>query len=58
MAVIASSRRKSHKAHFSAPSSVRRKIMSSSLSKELRGKHSVRSDLPSHTDASLSGCVN
>ncbi|VDC06629.1 unnamed protein product [Peniophora sp. CBMAI 1063] len=38
-----SSRRKSRKAHFSAPSSVRRKIMSSSLSKELRGKHSVRS---------------
>ncbi|KZV73433.1 ribosomal protein L24 [Peniophora sp. CONT] len=38
-----SSRRKSRKAHFSAPSSVRRKIMSSSLSKELRGKHSARS---------------
>ena len=38
---VSSSRRKSRKAHFSAPSSVRRKIMSSSLSKELRGKHSV-----------------
>jgi len=41
--VVSSSRRKAHKAHFSAPSSVRRKIMSSALSKELRGKHSVRS---------------
>ena len=37
-----SSRRKSRKAHFAAPSSVRRKIMSSALSKELRGKHNVR----------------
>ena len=37
-----SARRKSRKAHFSAPSSVRRKIMSSSLSKELRGKYNVR----------------
>lgn len=33
---IASSRRKSRKAHFSAPSSVRRVIMSAPLSKELR----------------------
>ncbi|GJJ12634.1 60S ribosomal protein L26 [Clathrus columnatus] len=40
---ISSSRRKSRKAHFSAPSSVRRKIMSSSLSKELRGKYNTRS---------------
>ncbi|EIN07256.1 ribosomal protein L24 [Punctularia strigosozonata HHB-11173 SS5] len=38
-----SSRRKSHKAHFGAPSSVRRKIMSAPLSKELRGKHNTRS---------------
>ena len=43
---ISSSRRKSRKAHFSAPSSVRRKIMSSSLSKELRGKYNVRSPYP------------
>ncbi|KAF9957695.1 hypothetical protein BGZ70_009430, partial [Mortierella alpina] len=35
-----SSRRKSRKAHFSAPSDLRRKIMSASLSKELREKHS------------------
>ncbi|KIJ25133.1 hypothetical protein M422DRAFT_77134 [Sphaerobolus stellatus SS14] len=40
---LASSRRKSRKAHFSAPSSVRRKIMSSPLSKELRGKYNARS---------------
>ncbi|KAL8716839.1 MAG: hypothetical protein Q9225_005865 [Loekoesia sp. 1 TL-2023] len=38
-----SSRRKSRKAHFSAPSSVRRTIMSAPLSRELRDKHNVRS---------------
>ncbi|CAN9112255.1 unnamed protein product [Alternaria alternata] len=36
--MVASSRRKSRKAHFSAPSSVRRVIMSAPLSKELREK--------------------
>jgi large subunit ribosomal protein L26e len=40
---VSSSRRKSRKAHFSAPSHLRRKIMSAPLSKELRSKHSVRS---------------
>ncbi|ORX33261.1 ribosomal protein L26 [Piromyces finnis] len=40
---VSSSRSKSRKAHFSAPSSIRRKIMSASLSKELREKHHVRS---------------
>ncbi|KAH9854196.1 ribosomal protein L24 [Lenzites betulinus] len=40
---VSSSRRKSRKAHFAAPSSVRRKIMSSSLSKELRAKYNTRS---------------
>lgn len=43
---VSSSRRKSHKAHFSAPSSVRRLLMSSSLSKELRAKHSVCATFP------------
>lgn len=38
-----SSRRKSRKAHFSAPSNIRRKLMSAPLSKELRGKYHVRS---------------
>ncbi|KZT68143.1 ribosomal protein L24 [Daedalea quercina L-15889] len=46
---VSSSRRKSRKAHFAAPSSVRRKIMSSALSKELRGKHNTRS-LPIRKD--------
>ena len=40
---VTSSRRKNRKAHFSAPSSVRRKLMSSPLSKELRQKYNVRS---------------
>ncbi|KAI9660257.1 MAG: 60S ribosomal protein L26B [Alyxoria varia] len=40
---IASSRRKSRKAHFDAPSSVRRTIMSAPLNKELREKHNVKS---------------
>ncbi|KAH8803757.1 putative 60S ribosomal protein L26-2 [Hyaloscypha sp. PMI_1271] len=38
-----SSRRKSRKAHYDAPSSVRRTIMSAPLSKELREKYNVRS---------------
>merc|ERR1739840_92119 len=40
---ISSSRRKSRKAYFSAPSSVRRKFMSSMLSKDLRAKYNIRS---------------
>lgn len=40
---VSSSRRKQRKRHFSAPSSVRRKLMSAPLSKELRQKHNVRS---------------
>ncbi|TPX67956.1 hypothetical protein SpCBS45565_g03508 [Spizellomyces sp. 'palustris'] len=40
---VSSSRRKSRKAHFSAPSSLRRKIMSAPLDKELREKHHCRS---------------
>eukprot|EP00344_Euplotes_crassus_P003183 CAMPEP_0197015618 /NCGR_PEP_ID=MMETSP1380-20130617/74929_1 /TAXON_ID=5936 /ORGANISM="Euplotes crassus, Strain CT5" /LENGTH=147 /DNA_ID=CAMNT_0042441663 /DNA_START=13 /DNA_END=456 /DNA_ORIENTATION=+ len=46
---ITSSRRKVRKAHFSAPSHLRRKIMSSPLSKELREKYKVRS-LPVRKD--------
>merc|ERR1712137_1024880 len=38
-----SSRRKNRKAYFNAPSHIRRKIMSSPLSKELRQKYSCRS---------------
>lgn len=40
---LSSSRRKQRKRHFTAPSSVRRKLMSASLSKELRLKYSCRS---------------
>merc|ERR1711977_527172 len=40
---LASSRRKSRKAHFSAGSTQRRTIMSAPLSKELREKYNVRS---------------
>lgn len=40
---VTSSRRKCRKAHFTAPSSVRRVLMSAPLSTELRTKHNVRS---------------
>merc|ERR1711862_901784 len=40
---VSSSRRKSRKAHFAAPSSQRRIIMSAPLSAELRKKYGVRS---------------
>merc|ERR1712138_37699 len=40
---VSASRRKSRKAHFTAPSSVRRKIMSAHLNKELRSKYHVKS---------------
>jgi large subunit ribosomal protein L26e len=46
---VTSSRRKSRKAHFSAPSHLRHRIMSASLSKDLRKKHGVRS-LPIRKD--------
>eukprot|EP00401_Gymnodinium_catenatum_P082584 CAMPEP_0117487112 /NCGR_PEP_ID=MMETSP0784-20121206/15826_1 /TAXON_ID=39447 /ORGANISM="" /LENGTH=137 /DNA_ID=CAMNT_0005281747 /DNA_START=60 /DNA_END=473 /DNA_ORIENTATION=+ len=40
---VSSSRRKSRKAHFTAPSHIRRKLMSAPLSKDLRTKYAVRS---------------
>ncbi|KAF7792969.1 hypothetical protein EIP86_004074 [Pleurotus ostreatoroseus] len=46
---VSSSRRKARKAHFSAPSSIRRKIMSSALAKDLRAKYNARS-LPIRKD--------
>eukprot|EP00798_Chlamydomonas_sp_ICE-L_P013435 gene13435-19291_t len=39
---VSSDRSKSRKAHFTAPSSERRKLMSAPLSSELRKKHSVK----------------
>ena len=40
---VTSSRRKCRKAHFAAPSHIRHRIMSATLSKELRKKHGIRS---------------
>merc|ERR550517_1225012 len=40
---VSSDRSKSRKRHFSAPSHVRRRLMSAPLSKELRTKYGVRS---------------
>ncbi|KAK1280361.1 60S ribosomal protein L26-1 [Acorus gramineus] len=40
---VTSSRRKCRKAHFTAPSSVRRILMSAPLSSDLRSKYNVRS---------------
>ncbi|KAJ1509496.1 60S ribosomal protein L26 [Coelomomyces lativittatus] len=40
---VTSSRRKNRKAHFTAPSGVRRILMSAPLSKELRQKYKTRS---------------
>merc|ERR1712127_303396 len=40
---VSSQRRKSRKAHFTAPSSMRRKMMSAPLSKELRTKYDCKS---------------
>merc|ERR1719343_736874 len=39
---VTSSRRKCRKAHFTAPSNERRKLMAAPLSTELRNKHSVK----------------
>ncbi|ODV88344.1 hypothetical protein CANCADRAFT_32971 [Tortispora caseinolytica NRRL Y-17796] len=46
---VSSSRSKSRKAHFAAPSSERRNIMSAAVSKELREKYKIRS-LPIRKD--------
>ncbi|XP_076630047.1 ribosomal protein L26 [Colletes latitarsis] len=40
--LVTSSRRKNRKRHFTAPSHIRRRLMSAPLSKELRQKYSVR----------------
>ena len=38
---VSSSRRKSRKAHFSAPSHIKYRLMAARLSKELRTKHKI-----------------
>merc|ERR1719455_54819 len=48
-ATVSINRGKSRKAHFQAPSSVKRKLLSAPLSKDLRSKYSVRS-LPIRKD--------
>ncbi|KAK9381996.1 60S ribosomal protein uL24 [Kockiozyma suomiensis] len=50
---VSSSRSKSRKAHFAAPSSVKRVIMSAPLSKELREQYKVRS-IPIRKDDEIS----
>eukprot|EP01135_Chromosphaera_perkinsii_P002391 Nk52_evm45s222 gene=Nk52_evmTU45s222 len=50
---VSSSRRKCRKAHFSAPSHIRRKLMSAPLSRDLRTKYDVRS-MPVHRDDEVS----
>ncbi|KAJ1035531.1 hypothetical protein NDA18_000310 [Ustilago nuda] len=47
--MVSSSRRAQRKTHFDAPAHLRRKIMSSSLNKELRSEHGIRS-LPVRKD--------
>mmetsp|Transcript_26432 Transcript_26432/g.35329 ORF Transcript_26432/g.35329 Transcript_26432/m.35329 type:complete len:136 (+) Transcript_26432:61-468(+) len=47
---VSSQRRKSRKAHFTAPSSIRRKLMSAQLSKELAAKWLTRSIPVRHGD--------
>ncbi|KRY85318.1 60S ribosomal protein L26 [Trichinella pseudospiralis] len=52
---VSSSRRKNRKAHFTAPSHIRRKIMSCALSRELRQKYNVRT-LPVRRDDEVLVC--
>eukprot|EP01017_Pseudomicrothorax_dubius_P024749 TRINITY_DN262_c0_g1_i1.p1 TRINITY_DN262_c0_g1~~TRINITY_DN262_c0_g1_i1.p1 ORF type:complete len:145 (+),score=47.76 TRINITY_DN262_c0_g1_i1:129-563(+) len=47
---ISSSRRKNRKAHFSAPSHIRRRLLSAHLSKDLRSKHPRVRSLPIRKD--------
>lgn len=54
---VSSSRRKQRKAHFTAPSSVRRVIMSSALNKDLAKKHGVRAAAPATARARHLGGV-
>ena len=53
---VTSDRSKNRKRHFNAPSHIRRKIMSSPLSKELRQKYNVRS-MPIRKDDEVQVCV-
>ena len=50
---VTSSRRKCRKAHFTAPSHIRYRLMSATLSKDLRRKHNVRA-MPVRKDDEVS----
>lgn len=52
---VTSDRSKNRKRHFSAPSHIRRKLMSAPLSKELRNKYNVRS-MPIRKDDEVQVC--
>ena len=52
---VTSDRSKSRKRHFSAPSHIRRRLMSAPLSKELRTKYGVRS-MPIRKDDEVQVC--
>lgn len=54
--LVTSSRRKQRKAHFNAPSHIRRRIMSAPLSKDLRQKYGVRS-IPIRKDDEVQVCL-
>ena len=53
---VTSSRRKNRKRHFSAPSHIRRKLMTAPLSKELRQKYNVR-NIPIRKDDEVQVCT-
>jgi large subunit ribosomal protein L26e len=52
---VTASRRKNRKRHFSAPSHIRRKLMTAPLSKELKQKYNVR-NIPIRKDDEVQVC--
>jgi large subunit ribosomal protein L26e len=53
---VSSSARKSRKRHFNAPSHIRRKIMSSPVSKDLQTKHGIKA-IPIRKDDEVTVCL-
>jgi hypothetical protein len=53
---VSSSRRKARKRYFTAPSHIRRRLMSAPLNKELRRRYNVRS-LPIRKDDEVAVCI-
>lgn len=54
---VTSDRSKNRKRHFTAPSHIRRKLMSAPLSKELRQKYNVRR-MPIRKDDEVQVCIH